>query len=525
MNLYSQYLEYHRSGFLSVRDNYDIHLPKLAYCIKPVNCLKGHKACINTCSFNQYGDRLITGCDDGSIFFWNIETRKQYPILRIRPHISNIFTTNFLTNNKIISGGNDGNVNLIEINQNSEIICTKYKNHHTRKVLSSYIIDENVFVTCGYDCSIRLFDIRQNYSNSEITNLQSLTEADFDYDNVEEMLTETFLQNKIYPPSDGGGSYDIPQYDNKESLLVQVANEEENELFSLDGYPNDRKQFICSTQGNILWYDLRNIMCGNKNQTIGFNVSNEDETIQCVSGVSFNESGTRIAANVFGEGVLIFDTDKQQKISMRPPRTNHITNYLLGFENDLYIDDSEFIIHHFQNSINRSLIRLSHGVNNNEHISEYSNTSSNSESNDISSIEEEEEEENDGISSYSSEESYSESELYNQRDNIIAQLSSHSSIETIKDVDWYGNYVITGSDDGSIFFYNPDSQNVVNIIKKHENNVNVVKVHRERMFLATSGVDPYAILWEPKLISKINKREAKERIENLLSNLQDCNVE
>ena len=45
------------------------------------------------------------------------------------------------------------------------------------------------------------------------------------------------------------------------------------------------------------------------------------------------------------------------------------------------------------------------------------------------------------------------------------------------------------------------------------------------MFLATSGVDPYAILWEPKLISKINKREAKERIENLLSNLQDCNVE
>jgi WD40 repeat protein len=77
--------------------------------------LRGHCGCINTCSFNPYGDFELTGCDDGSVWLWDISNRCPAPKWRFRPHRTNVFTTNFLTGTRFLSGGNDATVQVIEV--------------------------------------------------------------------------------------------------------------------------------------------------------------------------------------------------------------------------------------------------------------------------------------------------------------------------------------------------------------------------------------------------------------------------
>ncbi|KAH0788052.1 WD40 repeat-containing protein [Histomonas meleagridis] len=506
MNSISKIIKHYRNGYGNHHEICDAFEEFIPCSIQPTYYLKGHKGCINTCSFNNFGNKLLTGCDDGSVWLWDIESRPQDPLVRVRPHISNVFTTNFLSSNTLISGGNDGTVKYIQINE-STINCTSFNNHHIRKVLSSFVIDENTFVTCGYDCTIRLFDVRQPYPGTVQTVLPSLTIDDYNYDG-QEMLATSLIRNHINPQSDGGGS-SIPITTNpyNESLLVEVAKEEENELFSMDVYPNDRKQFICSTQGSVLWYDLRNILCADETQAIGFNVSNQDQILQCVSGVAFNKNGTLIAASVFGAGIIVFDVDKAQKI--RVLRQNEDSDEQL-FDLIDFVPEYEINNSHIMRSLQRAISVLSG----------------------------EEEEEDFGEEAGEEEEPYSENVYFSEgtdglseedvSDGVVAQLTEHSSVETIKGVNWYGDYVVTGSDDGSVFFYDVERERVVNIVKAHQSNVNVVAVHPNNLFMATSGMDQYAVLWEPMHVSKTNMNNVMQRIDELNSfrpiNITDCNI-
>jgi hypothetical protein len=52
--------------------------------------------------------------------------------------------------------------------------------------------------------------------------------------------------------------------------------------------------------------------------------------------------------------------------------------------------------------------------------------------------------------------------------------------------------------------------------------VNVVTVHQEKKLLATSGVDDYAILWEPVLISKANLAETNTRAEQVRTDEEEA---
>jgi WD40 repeat protein len=89
----------------------------------------------------------------------------------------------------------------------------------------------------------------------------------------------------------------------------------------------------------------------------------------------------------------------------------------------------------------------------------------------------------------------------------IIELSGHSSVETVKRVNWIGDFVVTGSDNGSVFFYDSHSGEVVNVVRGHDSNVNVVTVHKEKKLLATSGVDDYALLWEPQGVARVSKSD------------------
>jgi WD40 repeat protein len=97
----------------------------------------------------------------------------------------------------------------------------------------------------------------------------------------------------------------------------------------------------------------------------------------------------------------------------------------------------------------------------------------------------------------------------------IIELSGHRSRGTIKTCNWFGDFVVTGSDEGEVYFYDPTDGHIINILQGHDRNVNVVTVHKEKRLLTTSGVDYYAILWEPTLASKTDLKKARENAQEI----------
>ena len=105
--------------------------------------------------------------DDETVKIWNLWSGKC--LTTLSGHVSNVFATNFFNcNNEIISGGNDADVRVYDINKD---VCTVY-GHHTKKVLKIACspIMPHCFYTCSADGSCRLFDVRCKYSNCKIEN-------------------------------------------------------------------------------------------------------------------------------------------------------------------------------------------------------------------------------------------------------------------------------------------------------------------------------------------------------------------
>lgn len=66
---------------------------------------------------------------------------------------------------EIVSGGNDADVRYYNIVTKT---CTVYR-HHLKKILRLTINPQmkHTFLTCSADGTIRMFDVRQKYNNSE----------------------------------------------------------------------------------------------------------------------------------------------------------------------------------------------------------------------------------------------------------------------------------------------------------------------------------------------------------------------
>ncbi|KAH0785084.1 WD40 repeat-containing protein [Histomonas meleagridis] len=441
--------------------------------------LLGHKGCINTCSFNPYGNFELTGCDDGSVWLWDIGNHQSKPKIRLIPHKTNVFTTNFLSETRFISGGNDASVQVIEL-ADGRAVSTKYSNHHTRKVLCSFVVDEHTFATCSQK-TVRLFDTRIQYTGQSQHNLDFLTEADFDYDG-QQKLYDDLTNNHIRPQSDGGGCY-LPSTTptDPNSILLDFTNNPNMEFFTMDIHPIDRKRFIASCgDGTVRMFDLRMIR-QNKPQQIGFEFNKHYGRIMSVTGATFNETGDRIAATIIGGNIHVLDPSLGIDVShIQPPRPRSFQINLADFINQETGTFDFALLNRFANQ--------------------------------QTVVEEEEEEERHPVLG-----------------EVIELYGGHQSQSTIKTVNWMGKFVVTGSDNGSICFYDPDTGDPVNIVKGHKGNVNVVTVHKEKMLLATSGIDDFAVLWEPMKISKVQMNEIKERNEAALQEPEEpenlmCNV-
>ena len=520
MEFLSDILYEHRfEGVLSAFPDYLSTNERLITSMGPAMKLVGHKGCINTCAFNPFGDKLITGCDDGCVWIWDIETRDKKPKIMLQPHITNVFTTNFLSSNRFISGGNDATVQVVELTE-SGAKTTSFINHHIRKVLCSFVIDPNTFVTCSADETIRLFDIRQSYPSAEVHDLRILTMDDMNY-NGGEKLSNDLTKYHLLPQSHGGGMIGRPPAAHNESLLLKTSSAQ---LYSMDVHPIDRKRFIASaSDGTVRLFDLRAINGPTLTKNIGFSVREAYNSEKEITGCAFDEYGERIAATVLDGDIHVFETNNSYELdSWRPtPRRDDHNGRNV-------IDISQFITEDGSLDVN-ALYNATHAGRGRQRqqrrplsqleIPLYEEEEQTNEDQNQADHNEEEQHQEQQV------EEEEEEEETPQAPGCIQVLSGHRSRETIKACNWFGDFVVTGSDNAIIYMYNVKTGKVRKVLKGHDGHVNVVAVHKQKRLLATSGIDDYAMLWEPNLFTIFDEAKNNTEIQEALEDASNPSIQ
>ena len=73
-----------------------------------------------------------------------------------------------------------------------------------------------------------------------------------------------------------------------------------------------------------------------------------------------------------------------------------------------------------------------------------------------------------------------------------------------------GQYVMCGSDDGRIYFWDKSTQNLIRVLEGDSQVVNALCPHPSTCLLATSGIDNVVRVWEPMPKGKPNPRVVYE---------------
>jgi len=67
----------------------------------------------------------------------------------------------------------------------------------------------------------------------------------------------------------------------------------------------------------------------------------------------------------------------------------------------------------------------------------------------------------------------------------------------IKEANFFGGYVVAGSDDGSFYIWDRETTNIIKIVKGDDSIVNCLQPHPSTCMLATSGIESIVRLWSP----------------------------
>ncbi|XP_038119186.1 DDB1- and CUL4-associated factor 8 [Culex quinquefasciatus] len=105
------------------------------------------------------------------------------------------------------------------------------------------------------------------------------------------------------------------------------------------------------------------------------------------------------------------------------------------------------------------------------------------------------------LASYSDEDVYLFDNVHHEEGKYLHRYSGHCNVKTIKGVNFFGpqsEFVVSGSDCGNIFFWDKQSEIIVNWVKGDDAGVvNCLEPHPEFPILATSGLDHDAKIWVP----------------------------
>lgn len=105
------------------------------------------------------------------------------------------------------------------------------------------------------------------------------------------------------------------------------------------------------------------------------------------------------------------------------------------------------------------------------------------------------------LGTYNDDDIYLFNNMNSDGDEYIHRYSGHRNNQTVKGVNFYGQkgeYILSGSDCGNIFFWDKESEAVVNYFHGDQGGVvNVLEPHPNLPLLATSGLDNDIKLWMP----------------------------
>ncbi|KAI4886604.1 hypothetical protein NFI96_000801 [Prochilodus magdalenae] len=122
-----------------------------------------HDGCVNTISWNDTGEYLLSGSDDAKLVITNPYTRKV--LVNVSSgHQANIYSAKFMPescDHWIISSAEDGNIHYTNISRSPDIAQHKFTCHYgTVYEILTVPSDPHSFLSCGEDGTVRWFDIR-----------------------------------------------------------------------------------------------------------------------------------------------------------------------------------------------------------------------------------------------------------------------------------------------------------------------------------------------------------------------------
>ncbi|RUS86044.1 hypothetical protein EGW08_006198 [Elysia chlorotica] len=138
-----------------------------------VERMTAHEGCVNALSFNRIGTLLASGSDDLDIVLWNWQ--KARPSVSYNSgHRSNVFQAKFMPFSgdcHVISCARDGQVRLAELNSSGVCRATRKLAQHRAAAhkLALELDSAHVFLSCGEDALVYLFDLRQDKPHKLVT--------------------------------------------------------------------------------------------------------------------------------------------------------------------------------------------------------------------------------------------------------------------------------------------------------------------------------------------------------------------
>ncbi|XP_059609489.1 DDB1- and CUL4-associated factor 6-like [Phlebotomus argentipes] len=131
--------------------------------------LKVHRGCVNTVTWNERGNHILSGSDDQTLVVTNPFTGDV--VVKCKTgHRANIFSAKFMPHTgdrEVVSCSGDGNVIYTELMQSPEVCNTANINEfncHSNSTTYEVVTiaqEPRSFMSCGEDGTVRLFDLRK----------------------------------------------------------------------------------------------------------------------------------------------------------------------------------------------------------------------------------------------------------------------------------------------------------------------------------------------------------------------------
>ncbi|EAX90661.1 hypothetical protein TVAG_142050 [Trichomonas vaginalis G3] len=181
---------------------------------------------IQTISLSPTGEFLAAGTVDGKLAMWDMTKRSETPLFITTVDTAEIVSIQFITNTKLVVGGTSSDVHIIDL-QKEKMTQRTIRKQHTRAIHASSKVDDNAFLTCSFDKTVRIFDDRLEYNNS-VTIPHKYEKTPF---------IRVSPYGKLRPLKYGGGPDCFFRGSSDESLLLDVSSYKNGECYSLSALP------------------------------------------------------------------------------------------------------------------------------------------------------------------------------------------------------------------------------------------------------------------------------------------------